>query len=762
MKRMVMHCGAAAILLLLAPCNLPAQAGSQRGHADTLLEEWVRIHPDDPTAPLGGYVVNPRYASDGSATAVSAFGYLYHRDGPTAVWEREAVIDGSKTLFVEQFARSANNDDFFYADVRNRGVMVRRGLNEPWVDSLSVGSLIRVLEVAPSTEQVAYASRIATTYRTTDGGVSWSTVDAMEGSLRDVAISPADPSTLLFVLNFELWRSTDGGDTAVSVQPAALMDTGQVRKVAFNPVDPDIAVAISNRGSFRSTDGGQNWQPLSSEPWLGQYIANDVVFDPVAPDTMYIVASDGGSNVYRSSDGGASWQTIADALAEQSIISFAVSKTGEQLLGTLTGSYTATPGQPFVATNAGWSDVGLDTVAFDPIFPDAVYASSQFSGFVARGPFDAAWRLGNAGLIGTDVRDVWSSPTLPATLLLATSDTLHRSFDGGRSWAPVSVIDPAGRVRRFEVSDDGQLLFAIRSRSDLLRSEFAGQLWDPVIDGSLLDGRDAYPVLIAPRMDGTVYAGTQQSGTLKSADFGQTWDALEAPFGTDAATALRADPFNPDGLYVLVDARELWYSPDSGVTWASLRADGLPTSLVMDMAIDPFEPGRVYLAFDNRSLLYEREPASGNWIARSAPRGIECRGVESCRFYPVPNVRGRVLLTTSGELFSLQRDSDSDAVGDDLDNCVEAANVAQRDSDGDGFGNACDADIAPAVNDCVVNVQDLARFRAAFGSVPGDANWNPDADFDGDDQVNVIDLGRLRALFFRAPGPSSQASCAAS
>lgn len=49
--------------------------------------------------------------------------------------------------------------------------------------------------------------------------------------------------------------------------------------------------------------------------------------------------------------------------------------------------------------------------------------------------------------------------------------------------------------------------------------------------------------------------------------------------------------------------------------------------------------------------------------------------------------------------------------------------------------------IASAANDCVVNILDLASFREAFSTVPGDTNWNPDADFNGDDQVNVIDPG---------------------
>jgi hypothetical protein len=32
---------------------------------------------------------------------------------------------------------------------------------------------------------------------------------------------------------------------------------------------------------------------------------------------------------------------------------------------------------------------------------------------------------------------------------------------------------------------------------------------------------------------------------------------------------------------------------------------------------------------------------------------------------------------------------------------------------------------------------------AAFGSLPGDSNWNPSADLDGDDEVTLFDFGIL-------------------
>ncbi|MFK7886823.1 MAG: S8 family serine peptidase [Gammaproteobacteria bacterium] len=106
-------------------------------------------------------------------------------------------------------------------------------------------------------------------------------------------------------------------------------------------------------------------------------------------------------------------------------------------------------------------------------------------------------------------------------------------------------------------------------------------------------------------------------------------------------------------------------------------------------------------------------------------------------------------------LLVIRHDEDDDAVPDFRDNCILAADPTQRDTDGDGIGNACDTDIAQP-NDCIVNVLDLALVRIAFFSIPGDANWNPDADFNGDDVINFLDLGIMRSMFFGTPGPSAQ------
>ncbi|MFK8016323.1 MAG: hypothetical protein AB8G17_12890 [Gammaproteobacteria bacterium] len=123
-------------------------------------------------------------------------------------------------------------------------------------------------------------------------------------------------------------------------------------------------------------------------------------------------------------------------------------------------------------------------------------------------------------------------------------------------------------------------------------------------------------------------------------------------------------------------------------------------------------------------------------------------------FFYISSTNGLVYLLDPAP--PTEPDIDGDGITNDADNCIETANPLQQDSDGDGLGNACDADIAPEINDCTVNAADLGALRAAFFSSPTSGNWNPAADFNSDNVVNIIDLGILRTLFFQAPGPSGE------
>ena len=52
-----------------------------------------------------------------------------------------------------------------------------------------------------------------------------------------------------------------------------------------------------------------------------------------------------------------------------------------------------------------------------------------------------------------------------------------------------------------------------------------------------------------------------------------------------------------------------------------------------------------------------------------------------------------------------------------------------------------------ANRDGVINEEDTAIVKAAFGAKPGVANWNPDADFNKDGVVDIVDITILSSNF---------------
>ena len=52
-------------------------------------------------------------------------------------------------------------------------------------------------------------------------------------------------------------------------------------------------------------------------------------------------------------------------------------------------------------------------------------------------------------------------------------------------------------------------------------------------------------------------------------------------------------------------------------------------------------------------------------------------------------------------------------------------------------------------NDGIVNILDILAAAVAFGSTPGDPNWNPDADLDGNGLINILDLVKISVNYGR-------------
>lgn len=176
------------------------------------------------------------------------------------------------------------------------------GLGEERVFSLALDPLQRdTLYVG------GWAGRI---YRSLDGGAHWERVSAQPmracprcapGTVGQLLVSPVDGALYAVGDYSGTFRSTDGGTSWTLLNG----DSGQV---AVDPLRGDLYLA--GRRLQRSSDGGQSWEDLSAglpyDPRAGTYATFWIAVhsDPLVLYTRY----------YRSLDGGTTWERLQTPL----------------------------------------------------------------------------------------------------------------------------------------------------------------------------------------------------------------------------------------------------------------------------------------------------------------------------------------------------------------------------------------------------------------------------------------------------------------
>jgi photosystem II stability/assembly factor-like uncharacterized protein len=247
-------------------------------------------------------------------------------------------------------------------------------------------------------------------------------------------------------------------------------------------------------------------------------------------------------------------------------------------------------------------------VAQAPSAPQIVYAATWPGGdlFVSRDG-GATWQprpgLPPEGLVA----DLAVDPRDPRTVY-AQMGSLHRTRNGGRSWAPIGpdLVSAVGFA--LDTADPG-VLYAATS-GGLYRSPDGGDTWFLVgFEGTLV-----LAVAADPRDASTLYAATprETGGAVlvwKSSDRGATWTA--APplefFSFPGTPNFRFDPAQPDTAYLFFSVypsqpAPLYRTTDGGASWAPL----------------PAAPGVRDVAATPQGLLFAAGDAG---IARSSDRG---------------------------------------------------------------------------------------------------------------------------------------------
>lgn len=479
-------------------------------------------------------------------------------------------------------------------------------------------------------------------FRSVDGGDTWEEISRFPGlpagtlGKMGVAISPARPERFWALVEAEhggLYRSDNRGDTWALVN-----DTHELRARSFyyNHVfaDPKSAdtVYVLNFNMWKSTDGGRQFDnvPTPHGDNHGLWI------DPENPDRL-IEGNDGGAAV--SLNGGRTWSSIYNQPTAQFYHVTTDGRFPYRVYGAQQDNWTLSVPSRSDLAGIGWREIyevgGAESgyIAVNQDDPDIVYAGSSGGGEGGRlTRYDhrtrqrrdvTAWPQKTAGLAAKDYtyRFQWTAPILLSPhdqrTVYSCANVVFRSRNEGAAWDVISPDltrhDPdklgpsGGPITTDQTGVEVYCVVFALAESPLVPgllwagsddglihvSPDGGETWTNVTPPADLLPEWALISLIepSPHDPDTVYvAATRYKWDdnapylLKSRDLGRTWTRIDAGIDADDFTrVIRADPVKPGLLFAGTESG-VYVSWDDGALWHRLQLN-LPVVPIHDLAI---------------------------------------------------------------------------------------------------------------------------------------------------------------------------------
>ncbi len=300
--------------------------------------------------------------------------------------------------------------------------------------------------------------------RSVDDGVSWHRLglnEAIEfdGTVRSLAVDPANPQRVLAGADCGICLSIDGGSHFARIDSP--LNGMTVWSLAVDPNDPGVIFAGTGAPSravmFRSTDAGNSWHRLS--PDIPEFCRGvnrprilSICVDPTDGRQVWFGVEEGG--VWRSGDRGESWRRVDTADG-------AINNPDIHVVSIL-GPTADQPKTTFVLT--------VNTVF------TSIDDGRSWVGVASKTRFDSMYYTRAIQPLADDSH----------ALLLAIGDgtpgtrsKLYRSTDRGNHWTPAVLhTQPNSTFWAFGVHGaDPKLVFAGTKYGHLFRSTDGGKSW---------------------------------------------------------------------------------------------------------------------------------------------------------------------------------------------------------------------------------------------------------------------------------------------
>jgi photosystem II stability/assembly factor-like uncharacterized protein len=468
-------------------------------------------------------------------------------------------------------------------------------------------------------------------FKTTDGGDRWTELTDNPGlpsgpkGRIGIALSPARPDRVWAIVDAEigkkgLFRSDDAGATWTRISDNANLTQRPwyYHHVIAHPTDSETLYVL-NVDMWKSTDGGKTFSEMF--PPHGDH--HDLWIDPEDPNRM-VQGNDGGATV--SFNGGASWSTILNQPTAQLYHVAADNQVPYRVYASQQDNTSISlPSRSDYGkiTLEDWYTVGGGEdgyVAPHPTNPDVVYAADHHWIYrydhrtkqikdISPNP-ETHYGWGSADI---NYRFWWTYPVAVSphdpNVLYVTSQHVHRTTNEGRSW---EVLSPD--LSRADPK-------TLEKTPSYLDPE-TGPYWGPITREAY--GPEWYATVFAfaesPAKAGVLWAGSDDGYVQVSEDFGKTWVNRTPPDLPEFAllSIIDPSPHDPATAYVaatrykLADhAPYLYKTGDYGRTWTRIT-NGIPANdFTRVIREDPGRRGLLYAGTE--TSVYVSFDDGANW-----------------------------------------------------------------------------------------------------------------------------------------------------
>ena len=203
-------------------------------------------------------------------------------------------------------------------------------------------------------------------------------------------------------------------------------------------------------------------------------------------------------------------------------------------------------------------------------------------------------------------------------MLLGTAHGLHRSTDGGETWAEANTGLPRTAVGLSAIGSDGT--YYSLCAGGLYRLQPGGARWEllsvlPEADHGFMVVTVNDMAVVASADAPTVIALTTYDGLFVSRDGGATWERMEGeglpPVTFKHPPPLLSSDFAESGVAHMVYSRKIYRTEDGGSSWAKVEG----VSGVVSLVETP--DGRLIALA--QSAVYEWDPGLGDEWVRHYP-----------------------------------------------------------------------------------------------------------------------------------------------